>query len=164
MKKPPFSLAWAASKRIYDPTNSGAKVAETIGGFVERNINNPDPKQKWSNTCAVRMSYILNQAGLLIPRKPGKTVSGADGRHYFFRVKDLIDFLKNCWGPANIVKYPPSGGGALAGKKALFYLRFPAGRIRKVMQRSSMALPVMTTAISTNQAQNTELIEQTSGA
>lgn len=119
MKKPPFSVAWAASQRIYDPTNSGAKVAQTIGGFVERNVNNPDPQRRWSNTCAVRMSYILNQAGLLIPSKPGKTVSGADGRHYFFRVKDLIDFLKTSWGPAEIVKYPPSGGGALSGKKGL---------------------------------------------
>lgn len=119
MARPYFSHAWAASQRIYDPANSGAKVAKTIGGLVEKNINNPDPKQRWSNTCAVRMSYILNQAGMVIPRIPGQTVSGADKRQYFFRVKNLIAFLEQRWGKAEVVKYPPSGGGALAGKKGL---------------------------------------------
>jgi hypothetical protein len=70
--------------RIYDPTNSGAKVAEVIGGNVAKNINTPDPKQRWSNTCAVRMSYILNYAGTPVPHLPGQTVSGADKRWYFF--------------------------------------------------------------------------------
>jgi hypothetical protein len=119
MTKPSFSHAWAASQRIYDPANSGAKVAKTIGGFVEKNINNPDPKQRWNNTCAVRMSYILNQAGMVIPSIPGQTVSGADKRQYFFRVKNLISFLEQKWGKAEIVKYPPSGGGTLSGKKGV---------------------------------------------
>jgi hypothetical protein len=119
MTRPSFSHAWAASQRIYDPANSGAKVAKVIGGYVEKNINNPDPKQRWNNTCAVRMSYILNQAGLLIPRLPGQTVSGADKRHYFFRVRDVIRFLEQRWGKPEIVNYPPSSGGALAGKKGL---------------------------------------------
>lgn len=84
MSRPKFSQAWAASMRIYDPANSGAKVAQIIGGYVEKNINNPDPQQKWSNTCAVRMSYILNQSEMMIPRIPGQTVSGGDSRQYFF--------------------------------------------------------------------------------
>ncbi|ETD73123.1 hypothetical protein V757_00185 [Pelistega indica] len=119
MARPSFSLAWDASQRIYDPTNSGEKVAKTIGGLVEKNINNPDTKQKWNNTCAVRMSYILNQAGMVIPRIPGQTVSGADKKQYFFRVRNLITFLEQRWGKAEIVKYPPSGGGDLTGKKGL---------------------------------------------
>jgi len=83
MLRPNFTAAWAASQRIYDSTNPGAKVATVIGGYVEKNINNPDPKQRWTNTCAVRMSYILNQAGLIIPKISGQTVSGADRRQYF---------------------------------------------------------------------------------
>lgn len=105
--------------RIYDPANPGAKVARVVGGFVEKNINNPDPLQRWDNTCAVRMSYILNQSGLIIPRVPGQTVSGADKRQYFFRVKNLIAFLKGRWGAPEIVEYPPADGGVLAGKKGL---------------------------------------------
>ncbi|MFD1556796.1 type VI secretion system amidase effector protein Tae4 [Paraburkholderia silviterrae] len=119
MGRPSFSMAWAASIRIYDPANSAAKVAQLIGGNVEKNIDNPDPGLRWSNTCAVRMSYILNQSGLVIPAIPGKTVSGADKRQYFFRVKDLIAFLKRQWGKPEVIQYPPRGGGALAGKRGV---------------------------------------------
>lgn len=87
---------------------------------MAKNINNPDPKQRWENTCAVRMSYILNYSGLLIPRAVGQTVSGADKRWYYFRVPRLIEFLKQQWGQADqVVKYPPPGGGALAGKNGV---------------------------------------------
>ena len=120
MERPSFSAAWAASMRIYDPSNSGVKVAQTIGGNVAKNINNPDPKQRWSNTCAVRISYILNYSGMPIPYIPGQTVSGADKRWYFFRVRDVIVFLKQRWGkPDSNIHYPPSGGGPLAAKHGL---------------------------------------------
>jgi hypothetical protein len=120
MARPSFTSAWAASARIYDAGNPAAKVAQVIGGNVAKNINNPDPQQRWENTCAVRMSYILNYSGLLIPRAMGQTVSGADKRWYYFRVRQLIAFLKQQWGqPDNVVKYPPPGGGALAGKSGV---------------------------------------------
>ncbi len=80
MSRPFFHTAWAAAQRIYDPSNSAEKVANMIGGHVEKNINNPDTNQRWNNTCAVRMSYILSESGVLIPRIPGQTVSGADKR------------------------------------------------------------------------------------
>ena len=38
MSRPSFIAAWAASQRIYDPVNSGARVAKVIGGNVEKNI------------------------------------------------------------------------------------------------------------------------------
>ncbi|WP_306395692.1 type VI secretion system amidase effector protein Tae4 [Telluria beijingensis] len=119
MTQPSFDTAWAASQRIYDPINPGDRVAKIIGGNVEKNIDNPAASQRWENTCAVRMSYILGQAGLRIPSIRGQTVSGADGRKYFFRVRDLIGFLTQQWGTAEIVKYPASGGGTLAGKKGV---------------------------------------------
>lgn len=119
MTRPSFTAAWAASMRIYDPANSAAKVAKVIGGNVAANINSQDPKLRWRNTCAVRLSYILNQAGMHIPHMPGQTVSGSDKRGYFFRVRNLISFLESRWGKAEIVKYPPPGGGTLAGKKGL---------------------------------------------
>lgn len=119
MKRPSFAAAWAASLRIYDVADSGGKVASVIGGNVEKNVRNPDVQQRWTNTCAVRMSYILNESGLLIPRIPGQTVSGGDKRQYFFRVRNLIGFLQQQWGKPEIVKYPPSGGGSLAGKQGV---------------------------------------------
>jgi hypothetical protein len=119
MARPSFAIAWNASLRIYDPDDTAAKVAQEIGGFVEKNINAPDIKQRWTNTCAVRMSYILNSAGLVIPAVRAKTVSGADKRQYFFRVADLISFLRDTWGKPEIVNEPPSGGGKLKGKKGV---------------------------------------------
>lgn len=117
--RPDFITAWAAALHIYNPHNSAAKVAELIGGYVKENINNPNPRQRWSNTCAVRMSYILNYSGVIIPAIRGQTVSGGDNKQYFFRVRDLIVFLNQKWGPPEIVKYPPSRGGRLAGRKGL---------------------------------------------
>ena len=56
---------------------------------------------------------------MFIPGISGQTVSGADDRKYFFRMRDLIAFLKQQWGQAEVVKYPASGGGPLAGKQGV---------------------------------------------
>lgn len=38
----------------------------------------------------------------------------------FFRVKDLIAYLTKIWGKPDLrVKFPPPGGGELAGKKGI---------------------------------------------
>lgn len=120
MTRPTFASAWAAAQRIYDPTNSGARVAAIIGGQVAYNINHPDPTLRWGNTCAVRVSYALNRCGTHIPRIRGKTVSGADKNWYFYRIDDVIHFLSQIWGkPEAVVSLPPPGGGPIAGKKGL---------------------------------------------
>ncbi len=119
MKRPPFSAAWMASLRIYDAKDPGGKIASVIGGNVEKNIRDPEIQQRWTNTCAVRMSYILNVSGTPIPRIPGQTVTGGDKHQYFFRVRNLISFLQRKWGNPEIVKYPPYGGGALAGRQGV---------------------------------------------
>ncbi|WP_027705045.1 type VI secretion system amidase effector protein Tae4 [Zymobacter palmae] len=119
MIKPSFASAWAAAIEIYDPLDSAERVATVVGGYVEKNIHNTDPALRWVNTCAVRMSYILNKSGALVPKIAGQTVSGADGRQYFFRVSNLIAYLKQQWGQPEIVKYPQAGGGTLAGKKGV---------------------------------------------
>ncbi|MVA55372.1 type VI secretion system amidase effector protein Tae4 [Agrobacterium vitis] len=119
MGRPNFNIAWAASMRIYDPQASGAKVSEVIGGNVAKNVNNPNPVARWSNTCAVRMSYILNYSGMHLPHVAAQTVSGADQKWYFFRVKNLIDYLEKTWGKPEVVQYPTSNGGTLAGKRGV---------------------------------------------
>jgi hypothetical protein len=116
--RPPFHVLWAASQRIYDPKNPTARVAQLIGGKIASNIN--APQNGWTNTCAVRMSYILNSAGVHIPFIKNQTVSGADKRWYFHYVRDVIVFLKQRWGVADLIApYPPHGGGPLAGKKGV---------------------------------------------
>ena len=119
MIKPNFATAWAAAIDIYDPADAAERVAMVIGGQVDRNIHSSDPALRWVNTCAVRMSYILNKSGALVPKITDQTVSGADGHQYFYRVKDLINYLKKEWGQPAIVKYPQPGGGTLAGKKGV---------------------------------------------
>lgn len=117
MLKPSFMAAWTASQRIYTPSAAADRVAKVIGGAVATNIRHPTVP--WTNTCAVRMSYILNQTGVLIPKSAGETVTGEDGRNYFYRVPDVISFLRRQWGPPETVSYPPAGGGALAGRKGV---------------------------------------------
>ncbi|MDO5667151.1 MAG: type VI secretion system amidase effector protein Tae4 [Alcaligenaceae bacterium] len=94
MSKIDFKKAWFAANYIYLPSvDSAERVAKIIGGRVAFNIKDVAKEHQWRNTCAVRMSYILNQSGLKVPATMGKTSSGADGSHYFFRVKDLTVFL-----------------------------------------------------------------------
>lgn len=105
--RPSFQHAWAASRRIYSRFDPLGLVAGMIGGKVQYNIEKVEESQRWKNTCAVRMSYILNETGTLIPPSGSKTVSGKNGRWYFYRVKDLIGFLEIKWGSAdNVVKQP----------------------------------------------------------
>ncbi|OXI73081.1 cytoplasmic protein [Burkholderia cenocepacia] len=117
MIRPTFAAAWAASTKIYDPARSGERVAQVIGGSVAAHIR--DKTNPWRNTCAVRMSYILNESGVVVPFMSGKTREGADRRHYFYRVRDVVSFLKVVWGAPQLIAYPPSGGGSLAGKCGL---------------------------------------------
>jgi len=48
-----------------------------------------------------------------------QTVTGDDQLNYFFRVSDVISFLRRQWGQPETVSYPPSGGGTLAGRKGI---------------------------------------------
>lgn len=117
MAKPAFATAWAASQIIYNSATPAEHVAQVVGGKVAAYIR--DKKNPWKNTCAVRMSYILNQSGLTIPKISGKTQTGHGNQNYFYRVKDVISFLRNRWGEPEIVAYPPSGGGSLVGKRGV---------------------------------------------
>jgi len=164
MSRPSFITAWAASQRIYDLVNSGARVGKVIGGNIEKGINHSTAEQRWNNTCAVRMSYILGEAGLMIPNILGQTVPGADGRKYFFRVWDLIGFLKQQWGKAEVVKYPVSGSGTLVGKKGLILFEVSNWSDAQGMPRFSTANPATTTVISMSRRRNIARTMRTSGA
>ncbi|MCL2897379.1 type VI secretion system amidase effector protein Tae4 [Brenneria tiliae] len=118
--RPGFIAAWTAAKQIYDPNDPIGKVKDTIGGTVKRNFEIPVRDGGWENSCAVRMSYVLNYTGHPIPRIGSKTVSGADRKWYFYRVKDVIEYLNNVWGNADlIINYPQLPVEQLKNKNGL---------------------------------------------
>ena len=105
--RPSFVAAWGAAAQIYDANDPLGKVKNVIGGKVKANFDIPEKEGGWVNSCAVRMSYVLNYTGHPVPRISGLTVSGGDGKWYFFRVKDVIGWLTRQWGkPDMIVNYP----------------------------------------------------------
>lgn len=110
MRRPSFAAAWRAAMRIYSPSDPDEKVAMMVGGWVAKNIHSSDPTLRWSNTCVVRMSYILHQCGLPIPALAQQTVSGADGRQYFFRIEDIRRFFLQRWGPSEASPHPQHTG------------------------------------------------------
>ncbi|CAD6081386.1 type VI secretion system amidase effector protein Tae4 [Escherichia coli] len=118
--RPSFVAAWAAATRIYDANDPIGKIKRVIGGKVKHNFEIPEQQGGWSNSCAVRMSYVLNYTGHPVPRIAGLTVSGADNKWYFFRVKDVIAWLTRQWGnPDMIVSYPSLPVQQLDNKKGV---------------------------------------------
>lgn len=135
MKRPSFSAAWAASLRIYNPADSAEQVAQVIGGEVAANIR--DKRNPWRNTCAVRMSYILNQAGVPVPNIPGKTKKGGDHHNDFYRIRDVIAFLKSHWGAPEVVAYPQPEAAISQGRRASSSLKCRVGVTPPDTRRSS---------------------------
>lgn len=119
-RRPAFVEAWSAATRIYDARDPIGKVKNIIGGKVKHNFEIPEDDGGWVNSCAVRMSYVLNYSGNPIPRMGANTVSGGDGKWYFYRVKDVIAWLNRQWGPPDmIVNYPSLPVQKLANKKGV---------------------------------------------
>ncbi|MFZ7129097.1 T6SS effector amidase Tae4 family protein [Avibacterium avium] len=62
----------------------------------------------WENTCAGRMSYALNHSGFILPQNNYGAFKGDnDSYYYWFRVKELLGYLKNKFGNGDIEYYPP---------------------------------------------------------
>ena len=106
--RPAFQAMWHNFITIYGD-GSVPRVGKRIGGKVQENIDLgvKDPKAGFTNACAIRMSYSLNNSGSLIPRGIWKTVSGGDKKQYIYRVSDLLKYLTNTFGkPDKTVKNP----------------------------------------------------------
>ena len=79
-------------------------VKSKIGGKVDA---------AWiTNTCAIRMSRALNYSGIPIPSKFDalSVLSGADGKWYAFRMRELKRWIELTFGEPNIVKNKPADG------------------------------------------------------
>jgi RHS repeat-associated protein len=76
------------------PVPGQTTIWNLIGGKVGQNGNSG----AFQNSCAIRLSYALNQSGSKIPFIKGITVSGSNGDWYFFRVADLQNYLDSLLG------------------------------------------------------------------
>ncbi len=116
--RPAFQTMWHNFIAVYGD-GSVPSVGKKIGGKVQENIDLgvKDPKAGFTNACAIRMSYSLNNSGSLIPRGIWKTVSGGDKKQYIYRVSDLSKYLTNTFGkPDTTVKNPkPSDFAGVKG-------------------------------------------------
>ncbi|MFL5786867.1 MAG: T6SS effector amidase Tae4 family protein, partial [Flavisolibacter sp.] len=96
-KRPSFS---SMNSNYMGSKYTADEVYNSIGGNVLKNhISDPD---NFSNSCALRLSKALNKSGVKIPNVKGKTLKGADGSYYFFRVSDLKVFLINKFGKPDV--------------------------------------------------------------
>ncbi len=98
--RPSFSPMWVNFITIYGKGDI-VDVGNMIGEKVKQNIDLgvKDPKLGFTNACAIRMSYALNNSGVIVSRGIWSTVSGKNKKWYIYRVRDLIKFLSHSFGP-----------------------------------------------------------------
>ncbi|MDD4599296.1 MAG: T6SS effector amidase Tae4 family protein, partial [Lentimicrobiaceae bacterium] len=103
----------------------GEDVYNLIGGQV-LSEHNRDPNA-YRNACALRTSRALNYAGTDIPKIPGKTLVGADGKNYFYRASDLYKWMSKpaVFGKPNI---STTNAAKLSGNKGIYIMQasYPA--------------------------------------
>ncbi|MDR3339870.1 MAG: type VI secretion system amidase effector protein Tae4 [Candidatus Symbiothrix sp.] len=85
-----YAALSAAFANIKDA--SPENVGKIIGGKVEWNIKNTP---SYRDACAIRFSYALNKAGVLISSNDSTVSSGADGKLYLYKVNDVEKLVKN---------------------------------------------------------------------
>jgi len=91
-----------------------SNVGAVVGGKVKLNIDN----KIFENACAIRISYVLNKAGITIPYRDGETSSGEDKAWYLYRVKDLRTFLIEKFGKPKTFT-PTEARAQLVDKKGI---------------------------------------------
>lgn len=67
------------------------------------------------NTCALRVSFALNESGVNIPNIPGKTFKGADNKYYFLGAANLLAWMKKTFGTPTGSNYLTGTQGGLNG-------------------------------------------------
>ena len=114
-----------------------AKVGDKIGGAVKRNFDlgiqdiraspgsYPANPTGFTNGCATRMSFCLNYSGLPVPQIDGQTVTGADGKNYIYRVRQMVAFIGERLGSPDITKGPEATRADFAGKTGIIAFGVP---------------------------------------
>jgi hypothetical protein len=109
------------------------KLNEALKKKIGGQVNNP----AYTNLCAVRLSLVLNGAGLKIPAKTflkwyGENfhvVKGADGSYYGHGVLELFHYFSEKYGKPDLElsktgeSDDPSVQAALKGKKGILFFK-----------------------------------------
>ena len=96
--RPEWSSLWEA----FPKGRTALDMFNQVGGKVPVNGNLPPDLGRWENACVIRILWALHQLGIITPKVSGKTVSGAKGEQYLFRVRDLKQYIHEIWGPSDI--------------------------------------------------------------
>lgn len=144
--RPKFELMWVFFQDVApDPDQSYpqgvikslAKVGDKIGGAVKRNFDQgiqdiqnspgsyPAAPTGFTNGCATRMSYCLNNSGVPIAKIAGQTVTGADDKNYIYRVRQMEAFIGERFGSPDISKGSQAIRADFAGKKGIIAFGVP---------------------------------------
>ncbi|MCL2876077.1 MAG: T6SS effector amidase Tae4 family protein [Betaproteobacteria bacterium] len=101
-QRPNFHNAWRVFSQV--AKFSVANIGKIFGSKVKQNIEIPKKEDgKWTNACAIRMSYMLNRTGFPIQRGKYEAVSARDGRWYMYRIDDMMLHLQDVFGTPDIV-------------------------------------------------------------
>lgn len=110
--RPNFMRAWIFFSEINVPVK---EVGKKIGGHVQMNIDSG----VFQNACPIRMSYVLNKCGILVPAgKKYAVVSGKDRKQYMYRVNDMIRYLEEIFGKPDVTMKSPKNSD-FKGKKGI---------------------------------------------
>ena len=99
LNTPPADLPAFATMRNAFPAGDLDEVKKKIGGKVSYD---------WiKNTCAIRISRVLNYSGFPIPFEKDQTISGADKMWYYYRISKLRPFIESTFGKPDLTFTKP---------------------------------------------------------
>jgi len=96
-----MSISFSNLLSSYPQDDDPEAVKKLIGGKVNAS---------WiTNTCAIRLSRALNYSGSPLPAHftGMEVISGADKKHYAFRMQELKTWIASRFGPPTIDKPKP---------------------------------------------------------
>ncbi len=74
-------------------------LVQYIGGQLEKRLSAIYPDLDLMNTCAIRLSYCLNQSGFPIRQLGGvRTIMGGDNKLYTISADEMITYMKAKFG------------------------------------------------------------------
>lgn len=144
--RPQFVQAWTSFRAVYGDGTLN-HVAEAIGGKVKSNIDSG----VFENACAIRISYVLNNSGIPIGAGGASSVSGADGRRYIYRVKDLAPSTETRLGKPDTYTAKPDPK-LLKGRKGILMFDVGGWSNATVTPPCGMEARVSTSAILTKRS------------
>lgn len=120
VRRPPYNVVAEEYKGIFPSKNSDVDPVYFAYVYIDGEVGREHERDPiaYGNGCALRVSYALNMAGMLIPRKVSvlpetkkggkrilrggsKYIPDGSKYYYIYSVENLITFLEYCWGKAD---------------------------------------------------------------